>query len=290
VGGKRAGDVQGTELSRALSALRKAAGLNQIEVAARAGMSQAELSRTENARSIPDPDTTLPRLLCTLGAEADESARIVDMARAARRGVTPARSILERGTAHFQSRIRDIEDQAELVRGFHPTTILGVLQTQAFAESVFRGYVSEEEAAKSVAERIARHRAMLDGSERRWVLIQTEGALTWNLAGAEAMAEQLDHIAHVSRVSDNVRIGIIPAYAPVDVQPLHGFHVYDFADRRYRRDPLMTQVGTHSGTALLGERDSAEYLARFERLEQLAVFDDEARATLARVAERYRSL
>lgn len=278
-------------MSRALFALRERAGRTQAEVAAAAGINQNDVSRAEHARAIPDPDSRLPRLLDVLNATPDERARILAMARAAQPADVPARTILERGTAHFQARIRDIEDQAERVRSFHPAVVLGVLQTEAYASAVFKDLDDGEERLQSVAERIARGRALLDGSDREWVLLQTEGALRWNFAGAEAMAEQMDQIAAVAHANEHVRLGIIPLMQPArGMLPLHGFHIYNFAGRRYRRDPLMAQVGTHSGTALLGEVGANQYVPLFAQLEQIAVFGHQADELLERIAADYRSL
>lgn len=290
--GKRDVDSSGgTELSRALSALRARSGLPQTAVAAAVeGLSQAELSRIENARSVPDPNGLLPRLLTALDASPAERDRILEMARSARRAIIPARTILESGTAHFQARIRDIEDQSVLVRGFHPTTVLGLLQTEAYIRAVFTGHVGQDELEASVTARLARSRALLDGSDRRWILVHTEGALRWNLPGPAVMAEQLDHIAAMAQASERLRVGIIPWQATTRVQPLHGFHIYDFADRRYRRDPRMVLVGTHSGTALLGETDSERYVTLFEQLTEHAVFDHAAADLARKIAEDYRRL
>jgi hypothetical protein len=65
------------------------------------------------------------------------------------------------------------------------------------------------------------------------------------------------------------------------VLPLHGFRLYDHR---------AVVVGTRSGTAIMGERDLLDYEALFGELQHLAVFDDEARELLSRIADDYRSL
>jgi hypothetical protein len=140
-----------------------------------------------------------------------------------------------------------------------------------------------------VAQRLERRRLLLDGSDRRWVLLQAEGALRWNFAGAEVMAAQLDHIAQVVRASERIRVGIIPAMRLTPAQPLTGFHIYDFAERKYRRDLRMGIVGTHSGTAVLGEAEvNRTYLPLFELLASSAVYDDGAHELLGRIADDHR--
>jgi hypothetical protein len=199
--------------------------------------------------------------------------------------------ILERGAASFQQRIYDLEDNAQLVRSFHPTTVLGVLQSKAYITAAFKGHVSDDELPRAVAQRLERQRLLLNGSDRRWILLQTEGALLWNFAGAAAMADQMDGIAEVVDANERIQVGIIPAMRHASAQPLHGFHIYDFDEIRYRRGLRMGLVGTHSGSAILGEKAvNEDYVPLFEQLQPLAVFGDEARAILAKVAEQYRQL
>jgi hypothetical protein len=88
----------------------------------------------------------------------------------------------------------------------------------------------------------------------------------------------------LSKVSElsNVRLGIIPAKTPAEVFCSHGFHIYDGTS---------VQVGTKTGTALTSKaHDVQTYVELFGELKQLAIYDDDARALLGRVAEEYRYL
>lgn len=142
---------------------------------------------------------------------------------------------------------------------------------------VFTQRMTQEQAARSLASRMARH-DMLEDPSRQWVLLQTQGALRWNLGGLTVMVEQIERITTATE-RPPVRLGIIPWQTPARVLPLHGFHVYD------RRAVL---VGTRSETAIIGERDVPDYEALFDELEHLAVFDDDAREILQRIAHDYR--
>lgn len=63
---------------------------------------------------------------------------------------------------------------------------------------------------------------------------------------------------------------------------MHGFHIYD---------EHTVQVGTRDGTAFLTDPAKvADYRTLFDQLQQLAVFGDQTRAVLARLAEGYRAL
>ncbi|MDQ2707837.1 MAG: hypothetical protein M3Z25_09465 [Actinomycetota bacterium] len=77
------------------------------------GISQAELSRAETGRGLLETRHELPRLLRVYQVDPDGTKQVLDMARAVGQALLSARAILQRGTAHFQQRRRDIEEQAE---------------------------------------------------------------------------------------------------------------------------------------------------------------------------------
>ncbi len=265
------------ELSRLLYEARRAAGLGQIEAAKRAGTSQNKVSRVENGKGLLTV-AEAAALLTVYGVHGDDRRRIMTLVESARAGHIDARVILQRGAHHFQERVRQLDEQSRLVRSFAPTAVLGILQTHAYAHVVFTQRMAEEQAAPSIASRVARHR-MVDDPSRQWVLLQTEGALRWNLGGSAVMIEQIQRIAAATD-RPNVRLGIIPWQTPAQVLPLHSFHLYDHR---------AVVVGTRSGTAIMGERDVPDYEALFDELERLAVFDNEARALLGRIADDYRT-
>lgn len=102
---------------------------------------------------------------------------------------------------------------------------------------------------------------------------------TWCLGSPLVMAGQMRHLIEVSKAGqrlarDHPRVHLRPALAH------HGFHLYD-ADA--------VHVATMSATALLSDRDDVTtYAELFQRLLALAVFGDDARAVLDRLAETHR--
>lgn len=273
-----ADDEDRDELSRSLYAARRAAGLGQVEAAKQARTSQNKISRVENGKGLLTM-AEAAALLDVYDVHGHERHRIMTLVDMARAGHLDSRVILQQGAHHFQERIRQLDEQSQLIRSFAPTAVLGILQTRAYAQVVFTQRMTGEQAAPSIASRMARHR-MLDDPSRHWVLLQTEGALRWNLGGSAVMVEQLERItAAIER--PNVRLGIIPWQTPARVLPLHGFHLYDHR---------AVVVGTRSGTAIMGERDVPDYEALLGELERLAAFDGEARMVLERIADDYRSL
>ncbi|NMH96601.1 helix-turn-helix domain-containing protein [Pseudonocardia sp. K10HN5] len=253
--------------------------ISQAAAARHLGVSQGKISRAETGRFLLDPEQ-VDALARLYGAGEDERGQLVSWAEALKPGRVDSRLIFQRGTNHFQERIRRMEEAAARVRSYQPGMVIGSLQTEAYARAVF-GHHSPDEAAASVASRLARYRMMLDDPNRSWTLIQTEGALSWNLGGPAVMAGQLDHLVTASQLP-NVRLGLITLATPMAFAAPHGFHIYD---------QQAVQIGTKTATALTSDpRDLGVYDLLFQRLEGAAVFGDEARTVIARLATRYRQL
>lgn len=253
--------------------------MKQVPAAAAAGISQPGLSRIERGGLVPAPET-VEALARVYGADRDTTARLVTLATAIRPEHLDSRIIMQRGLNHFQERLGKIERSSALVRAYQPNMILGMLQTSVYAEVVFasRGRTTSQ-AADGVARRLARQAALAE-PDRDWVLVQAEGALDWCVRDTALMAEQVDHIIEVSHLP-NVRIGLITRRTPATVLAPHGFHIFD---------GRAVQVGTKTATALIDNpEDIATYAALFSDLERMAVFGDEARAELRRIAGEYRA-
>ena len=259
-------------LGERLRALRLATRprVSQTAAAKAIGASQNRISRAEAGQHVLTATevTTLCRLY---GAAAAEARQLVSAATALRESHTDARTVFQRGLSTMQDRILQVEAASRLVRSFHPTTVVGPLQTERYAAAVLHG---DESAVRS---RMMRGRALANEPERRWVVVQTEGALLWNVDCAEVMAEQLDHLAEASRLP-NVDLRIIThRQGTAGLTQMHGFHVYD---------EQFVQVSVLTGTSL-GGRDVTRYAERFELLAAVALTGDAARAELDRIRDVY---
>ncbi len=225
---------------------------------------------------LPPADTKLARVY---GADRDTTTRLVELATAIRPEHLDSRIIMQRGINHFQERAGKIERSSALIRAYQPNIILGMLQTAAYAEAVFssRGRTASQ-AAQGVASRLVRQAALAEPG-RDWVLIQAEGALDWCVHDAVLMTEQIEHIIELSRLP-NVRIGLIIRRTPTTIMAPHGFHIFD---------SRAVQIGTKTAVALIDNpEDIATYEALFSELDRMAVFGDEARTALRRIANEYR--
>lgn len=269
-------------LSQALRTLRKAAGLSGVEAGQRIGQTQASISRFENGRFVPTPETV--EALCRIyGSTTAERQRLVQLSQDLREDVRPAaRVVIQRGAARMQERIGRIERTSVTMRHFHPAVVSGLLQLPDYARVIFSagGDLSADEVRMAVDRRMARQ-ALLTEPGRVFTFLLTEGPLRGQVGSPQLMAAQLDRIACIAG-QPNVRVGVIPWTTTVEIAPVAGFDLYD---------ERAVIVGTDVGTTFLTDPlEVAPYLRLFADLATLASYDDAALAVLRAIAADYRSL
>lgn len=269
-------------LARALREARSGAGISGVRAGRAAGMSQSKISKIERGLLLPSVDDVAA--LCRVYGVGEGERDDVLVLTEALHAEASTRVIMARGVSQTQQRIARLEADTSLVRSFQPLIVLGVLQTQEYAECLFRTPLydlPEDEIEASVRSRQERRRSLPDASGE-YRLIMTEGALRWQAGSASVMAEQIREIAKAVARGGNTSVGVIPWSTPVDVFPRNAFTIYD-------RDAVM--VGTETATATItGASDIASYVRLFERLEALASFGDEAVGHLERIEADYRRL
>lgn len=190
--------------------------------------------------------------------------------------------MVHRQYAAIQKQIGRVVESSTLVRTFSPVGIPGLLQTTDYVRALFTtgGEVTPADEA-GAEQRIANQAVLTDDTARRFVLLMPEGSLGWALLPPVRMADQVGHIAAMSR-RRNMRIGIIPWGRVSLVLPLHSWEMYD---------ERAVITGSMTGTAMLTTRaDVDAYLELFATLERLAVYGEDAREILTRVADRYQEL
>lgn len=268
------------ELSATLLKLRKAAGLSGRLTAERTGFSQAKVSRLERGINVPT-EADVTALTDVYAAPAAERRRLVALARdikAEHRPVVMARSHGHPGV--FQARLSRIEAASAQVRAFAPTAIPGMLQTEPYMRALIANReLPAGEVETFVRNRLARQTRLTEPGTPHFTLITTEAAFGWRLGSRDDMAALAEHVADATRIPD-ARIGIIPWGVQADRVVLHGWDIYDERAVSY---------GTTEATAVLTEpRDVGRYLELHAAVERIAVFDDDARAILRRIAAEYR--
>ncbi|MGH3857430.1 MAG: helix-turn-helix domain-containing protein [Pseudonocardiaceae bacterium] len=268
----------GDALSRTLQQLRDDAGLRQVDTAERTGFSQGLIARFETGRQVPRPDQ-VEKLCDAYGAPVGARRRAVEMARDARAGTE--RVVMHRDLAPAQKRINRIAATATLERTFSPSGVPGLLQTAEYCRVLFHSepQLAPQAAEDGVAARLE-GQSILD-SDRQFGFLIPEGSLGWSLLPPTPMVDQIDHLAILTGRS-HIRLGVIPWGSPTPVLPLNSFTMFD--DR-------LVIVGTTTRVAYLTVRtDLDAYNRLYDRIAAFAVYGEEAREILARVANRYREL
>jgi transcriptional regulator with XRE-family HTH domain len=289
--------IEPTERRRRLSALllglREGTGLNQTDFGARAGMNQSKVSRLETARQVPT------------GGESDawaRAARAGEQSREQLREWTELAlaestnwldDIRSRGAVTMQRRIAREERTASIVRTFLTRVVPGLLQTaeytrrQAAIATAFQPSLSCDQPASLAV--WAERKLLLHKPGHQFEFVVTEAALRWRPGPDDnpgMLAAQLHHIASLSTLK-NVRFGVIPWNRAQRVPPRGDFRVYGEPDADEE-----VYVAIETATRELQIRNQAEvavYLELWEKLGEDAVFDDEARDLLRRLAEEFLS-
>jgi transcriptional regulator with XRE-family HTH domain len=257
---------------------RELIGITGRELAARIGVSQSKVSRIEAGAALP----TLPEVTAwaeAVGAPAEIREVLATLAEAARTEVNTWAGAL-RGHRHLQGGVHEREAEAHRARVFQPSVVPGLLQTAAYARSVFtllQQHVPQVDVSAAVAGRLDRQTVLYD-EDREFEFLISEGALRWRPGPPRLLVAQLDRIASVSTL-DNVSIGLIPFRALARTDLSQGFTILegDGADSA----PYVMVETRHAALTINAPDDVALYQGDWSLLRQMAVFDDEARGFLA---------
>lgn len=265
-----------------LRRIRDDAGISSGEAAgALIGVAQATISRWEQGRQVPSPHDA-DRYARALRAPAAVRRQLVAMARDRHeqyRAASPARVSVSRSADH-ERRVRRNEVQAARIAVFHPLVIPGLLQTADYVRAIFTaGGLPTAAIDAKIAERLARAE-ILDEPWRQFTFVLTAGALGWCVGDPDVMTAQIGHLLDVSQ-RPHVRVGVIPWGSTAAAFPPCGFDLYD---------ETTVVVGVFGGSTYHNDPTEVPRLvAMLTALEGMAVWDDDARAELRRVAEQYRA-
>ena len=272
------------QLAGELLHLRNLAGLDQRQLAAQIGLSQASVSRIERAqKTLP----TLPQVISwakACGAVPDVVERLAALTEAVYTHLEPWRELLEQ-QAQLQDAVAANEATAQTLRNFSNVFVPGLLQTADYARRIFAltNVTGREDEAAALAGRLRRQEALHDLS-RRFEFVITEAALRWPAGGTETMRAQADRIISLSTL-ENLTAAVLPAGAE-PVLPRHGFVIYD--DLRDDGEPFVTVELLHTYVTIRDPRDVQLYREAFELLRAAAVTGRDAVALVQRVAAEFR--
>lgn len=273
---RRGGDDSSRdELSRLLLVLR--GDRTQTEAAELVGLTQSKVTRAERNR-FPMSVDEVRAYAAALTDDEQLVARAVELAEAKASGHLRGRVVLVRVAAAIQERIDVLEREAQLVRGWHPATILGSLQTTAYTTALLEGDGGGDPGPAWWAARRRRTDKVLEPG-RQWRLLISEAALRWPVGSRAVMREQLAHLTTMAALP-NVTLGVLDFATPKAFTSPNPFHLYD-----ERTATAATDVGT---SFLTDPEDIGHYVALFEQLDAVALHGAAAVELLERVARSYR--
>ncbi|MFB8277836.1 helix-turn-helix domain-containing protein [Nocardia colli] len=266
------------DLGARLRGLRVAAQLRGYQLAERAGWHPAKVSRIEHgAQAISEDDlATWCRLTGSELAYPDLLATV--------RNISAAwmewKRIIGHGFAGHQREINDLENRTELLRGYDPQIVHGLLQTENYARAILRAGMeflnTGRDLDHAVAARIARQQILRRG-KHRFHLLLNEQALRTTVGNDAVMEDQLEHLIELMTLPSLV-LGIVPAHS-VYFSRTTDFVLYD------QRKVLFETITAES--TITQPRELAFYEKVFTGLTRQASYGNAARALItAELAER----
>lgn len=277
---ERSRPIGNDQLSTLFRRIRDDAGITHGgDAARRAGVTQATISRWETGRNVPTA-AAAEKYARALNADPGLTRQLVELVTDLRTHHQAGKPGPRAGGVSFQQRIHRLEAAAAYVAVFHPLLIPGALQTAAYARAIFSsGDLDDDEIEARTTARLQRG-ALLTDPNRRYTFITAYGALGWRSGSNETMARQVDHVADVSQ-RPNVRLGVIPWATEATVYPSSGFEMYD---------ERTVVVGSLSGARFSNTPEDVDrYVDALAKLEEMSVFDEQARQLLSTVAADYRT-
>jgi hypothetical protein len=158
-------------------------------------------------------------------ADENTADRLRELVRARLAEPRKTRAAVRRSNvAAIQHRTRLLEEKAQTIEAFQPSTVVGLVQSKAFVRAVVQSEVADAEQA--ISERLARQRQIV-GSDKQVTIIHTEGALRAHLRSPAVMTAQLDELAKLATAASNLRIDTIPWTQPLSRPLMSGFRLFD---------------------------------------------------------------
>jgi len=277
--------VHHQRVSAALLKLRTAANLTSRVLAERINISQSKVSRVERGKALPTAEEVTAWAQAT-GADPDTLSELLAELDAALTEFATWQVALRDGLAGHQEQIRELETTAAVVHSYQMAVIPGLLQTAEYARRVFQlaDPGSDQDYASAVARRLDRQQALYDET-RQFEFLLTEHALRVRVGPASLVAPQLDRIAQISTLS-NVTIGVIPSTALATTMVMHAFILFEPFDDEEGSFVVVELV--HGEVFVSDPQGLKLYHDRLNRLRQMAVFGDDARALFTAIAREQR--
>lgn len=259
-----------------LARLRAMAGISGRSLAARLGVSQPTIVRTEAGDRLP----TLPLARAWLEAvDADVRTRdtVLSLVETGHSETVTYRR-MRRDPGHLQGHVAELEQRAARIYSMNGLIVPGLLQEPNYARRVMRLADTENiiDHTAALAARLHRQELLAEpGREFSFVIL--EHALRSPLIDRP----QLHHLADLATAHEHVTIGIVAADKPWPAIPWNGVNLYVLDD-----GSRVAYVELTHGEATVTEPDDLDVYERLHgRWLSEAVVGAEAAAWCRRLAE-----
>jgi transcriptional regulator with XRE-family HTH domain len=267
------------ELGVELRKRRERAGLTGAELAARLGWSGSKVSRMESGTvAVSEVDAAIYLTYCDVHKkELDDVLNLV-------RAPDTASWLQEHGT-RMPDELRTLiyhETTAISIAYYHPLNVPGLLQTEAYARSVFdiAGRVPKDRIAMAVQARMARQDVLKRGNPPDCVFYLHQNGLRSKVGSNQIMHEQMLQLVFLtSRPQHQIRV------VPAGAEP---HNVGSFMLMGYETHGPMVYVEALTTSLYLEKPDHiAAHKEILDRLDQTALDTGESRELLARLASNF---
>ena len=262
------------QLAERLRDIRLDAHLTARALSAEAGWHEAKTSRIESAKQAPSEDDI--RAWCRVCGAERAVPDLIAASRSADSMYIEWRRLQPAGMRRDQENRVPVWERTKLLKSYVGTVVPGFLQTPEYATallsaiSVFHG--TPDDIADAVAVRMQRKRLVQSGNHR-FVAVLEEAVLRQVVGNTEIMAGQLGYLLEAAEFP-TVSLGVIPfGSSGRPVWPLEAFSIFD--DSRVNVELLSAQVTVTMPSEVV------LYARAFEKLAELAVYGEQARARIS---------
>ncbi|MFF7788941.1 Scr1 family TA system antitoxin-like transcriptional regulator [Streptomyces sp. NPDC007991] len=256
-------DYYGYELRRH----REAAGLTLKQLGGILNYTGSLVGQIETARKVPTPEFS-ERVDAALGTDGMFS-RLVELV------------LRSRLPAWFQQ-VAELEMRATEICSFQTHMILGLLQTQGYAQAVL-GALDRTDLEDRTAVRLARQRVFEKGDPPVFWAVLSEAALYLEIGGPAVMREQLAHLLSFEG-NPLINIQVLPFSAGAHAGLTGSFDLYHFAS-----DPTIVYTESYGSGHPTANPDAVKDCSlRYDHLRAAALsLKDSAKLIRRVMEERY---
>jgi transcriptional regulator with XRE-family HTH domain len=262
------------QLAERLRDIRLDARLTARALSAAAGWHEAKTSRIESAKQAPSEEDI--RTWCRACDAERAIPDLIAASRSAESMYIEWRRLQPAGMRRDQENRVPLWERTKVLKAYVGTVVPGFLQTPEYATALLSAvgafHGTPDDVTDAVAIRMQRKRLVQSGNQR-FAAVLEEAVLRQVVGDAQVMNGQLGYLLEATAYPA-VSLGVIPfAATGRPVWPLEAFTVFD--DARVYIELLSAQVTVTTPSEIV------LYARAFEKLAELAVYGDDARARIS---------